>query len=80
MAEFISDEGHVFSDEDTIFLIKWKVSDLKAQGFSDDYILNFDYCDGWEEYARDYLQEINLKIRHDKIRNIQQRMAHKNNG
>ncbi|MBP1631412.1 MAG: hypothetical protein H6Q15_2305 [Bacteroidetes bacterium] len=29
MAELISEEGHVFSEEDALVYIKWKVNDLK---------------------------------------------------
>ncbi len=56
------DEGHIFSDEDIIFNIRWKVNDLKEQGYSDQYILGFDYCDDWFEYASVFIEEINKKI------------------
>lgn len=55
------DEGHIFSDEDTIFNIKWKVNDLKNQRYSDQDILKFDYCDDWFEYASVFIEEINMK-------------------
>lgn len=53
------EDGHIFSDEDTIFNIKWKVNDLKNHGYSDQYILDFDYCEGWCVYASIFIEEIN---------------------
>jgi hypothetical protein len=52
-------DGHYFLHEDFIFYVKWKVEDLKSQGYSDDDILCFDNCDGWYDYAISFLQEIN---------------------
>ena len=59
MNTLMIDEGHIFSDEDTIFNIKWKVNDLKQQGYSDQEILEFDYCDDWFDYASAFVEEIN---------------------
>ena len=56
---FRIDEGHLFSEEDTIFNIKWKVNDLKNQGYLIEEILEFDCCDGWYEYACIFIEEIN---------------------
>ncbi|MEA4936718.1 hypothetical protein SDC9_164328 [bioreactor metagenome] len=53
------DEGHIFDYEDIVFFIKWKVSDLKDQGYSDQDILEFDYCDDWYEYASVFIDKIN---------------------
>jgi hypothetical protein len=53
------DEGHIFDYEDIVLYIKWKVSDLKDQGYSDQDILEFDSCDDWYEYARVFIDKIN---------------------
>ena len=56
-----TDKGVVFTDEDKIFNIKWKVIELKSKRFLDKDILQFDYCDGWFEYANIFIDEINKK-------------------
>ncbi len=35
MKTLMIDEGHIVSDEENIFNIRWKVNDLKEQGYSD---------------------------------------------
>jgi hypothetical protein len=35
------------------------VNDLKSQGYSDQKILEFDYCNDWYEYASVFIDKIN---------------------
>ena len=58
MKTLMIDEGHIFTEEDTVFNIKWKVNDLKNQGYSDEDILEFDYCDEWHNYDNIFIAEI----------------------
>jgi len=55
MAEIISEEGHVFSEEDALEYIKWKVNDLKQQGYSDEDILRFDDTNAWDCFAKVFI-------------------------
>jgi len=52
------DEGHVFSDEDYIFNVKWKVSDLINQGYSEEVILFWEDNESWNYYAMVFLEVI----------------------
>jgi|GEM_PF-3488097 len=58
MEIFRIDEGHVFDYEDFVFYVKWKVNDLKEQGYSDQNILEFDYCANWDYFAEIFLKQI----------------------
>lgn len=59
---YTTDDSHTLSYEDFIFNVKWKVADLKQEGKSDDYILYFDDCYGWHEFAKIFLEEMNHNL------------------
>lgn len=51
MDGFKIDEGHVFSLEDTISYIKWKINELLQDGFSYEDILDWDNSEIWTYYV-----------------------------
>lgn len=52
------DEGHIFSDEDYIFNVKWKVYNLLNQGYSLEVILSWEDDESWNYYAMNFLDAI----------------------
>lgn len=52
------DEGHVFSLEDEIFNIKWKVNELLGLGHSREYILSWRDDDIWAFYVKAILDNL----------------------
>ncbi|MBV5283642.1 MAG: hypothetical protein JZU53_14570 [Paludibacter sp.] len=53
------DEGHIPSDEDYIFDVKWTVSDLINQGYSEEIILLWEDNESWSYYAKIFLDALN---------------------
>ncbi len=50
------DDGCIFSEEDYIFNIKWKVSDLLFQGFSEYEISTWENNEKWHYYAKKFTE------------------------
>jgi hypothetical protein len=51
-----NEAGCIFSKEDYIFNIKWKVTDLISQGYSEKIILFWENNEIWYYYAKLYLE------------------------
>ena len=51
------DEGYIFSEEDYIFNVKWKVNSLKEQGYSEKVILLWEDNNLWWKYAKIFINE-----------------------
>jgi hypothetical protein len=54
--EFRIDEGHIFSLEEYIFNVRWKVADLINQGYSKDVIILWEDNEIWYLYAKYFLR------------------------
>lgn len=48
----MTDDGCIFSEEDYIFNIKWKVANLISQGLSENKILTWENNEKWHYYAK----------------------------
>lgn len=50
--EYILEDGHVFSYEETLAYITWKIQNLKTQQYSSEEIINFDDSEIWLYYVK----------------------------
>lgn len=53
---FMNEESCIFSEEDYIFNIKWKVSDLICQGYPEDVLMTWENNKTWYTYARLFIK------------------------
>ncbi len=54
---YITDEGHEMNIDDYIQYVKFKVSDLISEDYSDDEVIGFDANNYWHFYSRIFLDK-----------------------
>lgn len=52
------DEGHIFSVEDEILYIRWKVEELLRKGYGVEFIITYREDDFWCYYVTEFLNNM----------------------